>query len=148
MPVDDTLPNYAFEFIKDICKQFGPRFSCSDSEKRANLWIKDQFEGYCDEVHFEEFPTHPNLYPQGIIKVCGVSGGVAWVFMLLAPPFSIFAAIAILYALFTLFTELFSAHRQPIYGYLYRLVGDPAHAEELVQDVFLRAYRALPGLAG
>ena len=47
----------------------------------------------------------------------------------------------------TLFTELFSAHRQPIYGYLYRLVGDRAQAEELVQDVFLRAYRALPGLA-
>jgi RNA polymerase sigma factor (sigma-70 family) len=47
----------------------------------------------------------------------------------------------------TLFTELFSAHRQPIYGYLCRLVGDTAHAEELVQDVFLRAYRALPGLA-
>jgi len=47
----------------------------------------------------------------------------------------------------TLFTELFNAHRQPIYSYLYRLVGDLAHAEELVQDVFLRAYRALPGLA-
>ncbi len=45
-----------------------------------------------------------------------------------------------------LFTELYNDYRQPLYGYLRRLVGDEAHAEELVQDVFVRAYRALPGL--
>ena len=47
----------------------------------------------------------------------------------------------------SLFTELYNAYCQPLYGYLYRLVGDVAHAEELVQDVFVRAYRALPGVA-
>ncbi len=111
MPVDETLSNYAFDFIKDICEQFGPRFSCSSAEKKANLWIKDQFAGYCDDTHFEEFPTHPNLYPQGIIKMCGILGGVAWIFMPLMPPFSILSAIVILWALFTLFTELFLIKR-------------------------------------
>jgi RNA polymerase sigma-70 factor (ECF subfamily) len=41
-----------------------------------------------------------------------------------------------------LFTELYNAYCQPLYGYLYRLVGDVARAEELVQDVFMRAYAA------
>lgn len=45
-----------------------------------------------------------------------------------------------------LFIELYNEYRQPLYGYLHRLVGDEAHAEELVQDVFVRAYAALPGL--
>ncbi len=47
----------------------------------------------------------------------------------------------------TLFRALFEAYRQPLFAYLYRLVGDPGSAEDVVQDVFLRAYQALPRLA-
>ena len=47
----------------------------------------------------------------------------------------------------TLFRELFEAYRQPLFAYLYRLVGDLGNAEDVVQDVFLRAYEALPRLA-
>ncbi|MHB1357420.1 MAG: RNA polymerase sigma factor [Anaerolineae bacterium] len=47
----------------------------------------------------------------------------------------------------TLFESLFSSYRQPIYSYLYRLVGNLDPAEELLQDVFVNAYRALPRLA-
>jgi len=47
----------------------------------------------------------------------------------------------------TLFRQLFEAYRQPLFAYLYRLVGDLAQAEDLIQDVFLRAYGALPRLA-
>lgn len=47
----------------------------------------------------------------------------------------------------TLFEALFSSYRQPIYRYLYRLVGNLDPAEELLQDVFVNAYRALPRLA-
>ena len=43
----------------------------------------------------------------------------------------------------TLFEALFNAYRQPIYSYLYRLVGNLDPAEELLQDVFVNAYRAL-----
>ena len=45
-----------------------------------------------------------------------------------------------------LFEQLFDDYRQPILNYLYRLLGDGAQAEEVCQDVFLKAYRALPRL--
>lgn len=49
--------------------------------------------------------------------------------------------------LHTAFGELFEAYRQPMFAYLYRLLGDLGSAEDAVQDVFLRAYEALPRLA-
>lgn len=44
------------------------------------------------------------------------------------------------------FERLFAAHAGPIYNYLCRLLGDRVQAEDACQDVFLRAYRALPRL--
>lgn len=44
------------------------------------------------------------------------------------------------------FEQLFNTYQQPILNYLYRLLGDVERAEELTQDVFLKAYRALSGL--
>ncbi len=38
------------------------------------------------------------------------------------------------------FDALFARYGQPIFGYIYRSVGDPALAEELTQDVFLKAF--------
>ena len=43
----------------------------------------------------------------------------------------------------TLFEGLFREYQQPILNYLYRLVGEAARAEELTQDAFVKAYRAL-----
>lgn len=40
------------------------------------------------------------------------------------------------------FTELFRRYRQPIYGFFYRRVSDPVHAEELAQDTFFALIRA------
>jgi RNA polymerase sigma-70 factor (ECF subfamily) len=45
-----------------------------------------------------------------------------------------------------LFEQLFQTYQQPILNYLYRMMGDGARAEELTQDVFVRAYGALPNL--
>lgn len=45
-----------------------------------------------------------------------------------------------------LFERLFYEFQGAIVSYLYRLVGDAAQAEELAQDVFVRAYQALPRL--
>ena len=43
----------------------------------------------------------------------------------------------------SLFEDLFRDFRGPILNYLYRLIGDASRAEELTQDVFVKAYRAL-----
>lgn len=40
------------------------------------------------------------------------------------------------------FVELFRRHHHPMAQYLYRFTGSNARAEELVQDCFLRVYRA------
>jgi RNA polymerase sigma factor (sigma-70 family) len=44
------------------------------------------------------------------------------------------------------FERLFLEFQRPIYSYLCRLVGDRARAEELAQQVFVKAFQALPGL--
>lgn len=41
------------------------------------------------------------------------------------------------------FDALFTRYRQPIFGYLYRSVGDAAVAEELAQEVFLKVFQHL-----
>lgn len=46
------------------------------------------------------------------------------------------------------FDELVRAHRGHVYGMCYRYSGNRADAEDLVQEVFLRAYRGLPGFRG
>lgn len=38
------------------------------------------------------------------------------------------------------FDALFARYRQPIFGYVHRSVGDPALAEDLAQEVFLKAF--------
>ena len=45
-----------------------------------------------------------------------------------------------------LFERLFSSYRTPILNYLYRLLGDSVRAEEVTQDTFVKAYRALGDL--
>ena len=101
-----SYTDYAYNLIKDISEKFGPRYSSSEAEKNANLWIKEEFSKYCDETYVEEFETNPNLYPQGIFKVTGVFAGVAFVFIPLIFPFPLLSAIFISLGLFILFTEL------------------------------------------
>lgn len=43
------------------------------------------------------------------------------------------------------FSELVGRHQDRIYGLCLRWLGDPVAAEELAQDTFLSAWRALPG---
>ena len=46
------------------------------------------------------------------------------------------------------FEQLFRDHHRSIYVYLCRLVGDHKQAEDLTQDTFVKAYRALGPAAG
>ena len=42
------------------------------------------------------------------------------------------------------FERLFERYHTPVLNYLHRMVGDRALAEDLTQDSFVKAYRALP----
>ena len=44
------------------------------------------------------------------------------------------------------FERLFDSLQRPIVNYLYRLLGDSSRAEEVAQDVFVKAYKALAKL--
>ena len=43
-----------------------------------------------------------------------------------------------------LFEELFAQYEQPIYQYVYRLLGDAEDARDFTQDAFIKAYKKLP----
>lgn len=46
------------------------------------------------------------------------------------------------------FDDLVRTHRGRVYGLCYRYAGNSADAEDLAQEVFLRAYRGLSGFRG
>lgn len=41
------------------------------------------------------------------------------------------------------FDELYAAYKTPLYNYIYRLVGDREQADDLLQETFVKVYRAL-----
>lgn len=107
MKIDESYSDYMFNFVDTICKKFGPRYSCSDAEKNANVWIKEELDKFCDETFIDEFETRPALYPQGFIKVAGILGGISPLFMLLRFPFPIISFILVILGIIVLYTELF-----------------------------------------
>ncbi|TFG05773.1 MAG: M28 family peptidase [Promethearchaeota archaeon] len=111
MQANESLTEYAYNMIKHLEETFGPRYSSSEAEKKANLWVKEEFSKFCDEVHQEEFETRPNAYPQGIIKITGVLAGIAFIFMPFVFPLPLFSAIFVLLGLFILITNLFLGQR-------------------------------------
>ncbi len=44
------------------------------------------------------------------------------------------------------FAELLSSHEKEIYRFTYRLTGNPEDAADLLQDTFLKAFKAFPRL--
>src|ERR1700745_3793992 len=42
------------------------------------------------------------------------------------------------------FDQIYDEYKIPIYNYVYHLVGDREQADDLTQDTFLKAFRALP----
>src|SRR5262249_60143645 len=42
------------------------------------------------------------------------------------------------------FDQIYDEYKTPIYNYVYHLVGDREQADDLTQDTFLKAYKALP----
>jgi RNA polymerase sigma-70 factor (ECF subfamily) len=46
----------------------------------------------------------------------------------------------------SMFDRLAREYGQPVYRYVYGMLGDPEAAEDLTQDIFLKVFRALPQL--
>jgi hypothetical protein len=106
MKIDQILIEYMFNFIDKICNKFGPRYSCSKSEREANIWIEKELGKFCDETHLDEFQTKPGLYPQGLIKVAGIFSLLSPLFLSFMFPFMIISSILIFLGLFVLISEL------------------------------------------
>lgn len=106
MKIDDSYSDYMYNFVDHICKTFGPRYSCSEAERDANLWIRGELDKFCDETFIDEFQTHPGLYPQGLIKVAGILSGISIIFMPLMFPFPILSLVFILLGLLVVYSEL------------------------------------------
>jgi len=107
MKTDESYSEYMFNFIDTICTKFGPRYSCSEAEKNANIWIKKELDQFCDETFIDEFETRPAMYPQGFTKVAGFLGGISPVFMPLIFPFPILSFILVILGIIVLYSELF-----------------------------------------
>lgn len=107
MKTDESYSDYMYSFIDTICKKFGPRYSCSEAEKNANIWIKEELDNFCDETFIDEFETRPALYPQGFVKIAGILGGISPLFMPLMFPFPIISLILVILGITVLYSELF-----------------------------------------
>src|SRR5438309_12039885 len=46
------------------------------------------------------------------------------------------------------FDQIYDEYKTSIYNYVYHLVGDREQADDLTQDTFLKAYKALPKMDG
>lgn len=106
MKIDESYSDYMYNFVDTICNKFGPRYSCSNTEREANLWIKEELDRFCDQTFTDDFITKPALYPQGLIKITGVLAGISIIFMPLRYPFPILSAIFIILGLIVLYSEL------------------------------------------
>lgn len=42
------------------------------------------------------------------------------------------------------FDDIFARYHGPIYGYILSMIGNPEQAQDLTQDTFVKAYKALP----
>ncbi len=107
MEIEDSNSDYMYDIIETICKKFGPRYSCSEAEKNANIWIKEELDQFCDETFIDEFETRPAMYPQGFIKVAGFLGGISPFFLTLIFPFSLLSFILVILGVVVLYSELF-----------------------------------------
>jgi hypothetical protein len=106
LKVDNSYSEYMYDIIERICKKFGPRYSCSQAEKDANLWIRDELSQFADETFIDEFQTRPRMYPQGFIKFAGFFGGISPIFMIFRFPFPILSAVFVFLGLWVLYSEM------------------------------------------
>jgi len=67
--------NFAVRGVKKVCKECGPRPSCSPQEKKAQEMMRGELEACCDSVRMEPFRAAPGAFLLWVRT--GVLAGVA-----------------------------------------------------------------------
>ena len=106
MIIDKSYSDYMYNIVDTICRKFGTRYSCSNAERDANEWIKEELDTFSDKTILDEFTTRPAMYPQGFIKIAGIFGSLSPIFMIFQYPFPIFSALFVLIGLWVVFSEM------------------------------------------
>lgn len=85
--------NYAVRTIKHVCDTYGPRAPGSDSERKAQEYMREELAKCCDSSSVEEFPVHPNAF-LGWVPICSV--------MMIAAAVSYFVGLSVVSLVLTL----------------------------------------------
>ena len=71
--------NYAVRGVKKVCRECGPRPSCSDAERRAQEMMQKDLEACCDSVRAEPFQAAPGAFLLWVRTgvLAGIAGALA-----------------------------------------------------------------------
>ena len=106
----DENSDYMYNIIKDILEEVGPRYPCSENERKASEMMAEELKNKCDSVEIEEFKTYPRAL-HGWIKIAvGLILTSALIFMLLPLNSLIISIISLgidLLVIYMIFKHLF-----------------------------------------
>ncbi|MHA1734352.1 MAG: M28 family peptidase [Promethearchaeota archaeon] len=117
MKTDENDGKQMVEFVAQICEKFPDRYSGTESEHQAQLWIKEQLDEFCDETFVDPFEVRPGLYPVGLVKVAAFFLAVAPIFVPFRFPYTILPFLLSAFGFTVLLTHLFG--QQEWVGFLF-----------------------------
>ncbi len=106
MDKDLSYGQQAFALVSEICKEFGPRPSSSEAERKGSQYLKDKLKDLADEIKYDEFEVHPGLYPRGLIILASYCVYIAFVTHFLVFPYNLLSIFLPLFGLFIIFVSL------------------------------------------
>lgn len=65
----DENSDYMYNVEKTVLTEIGPRAPCSEKEREAAEWARNELSKHCDEAHLESFYCHPRAF-LGWIRFC------------------------------------------------------------------------------
>ena len=106
----DENSDYMYNIIKDVLEKAGPRFPCSENERKASEIMAEELKDKCDSVDIEEFQVYPRAL-HGWVKVAVALVVIGFLIDLLLPLNSlIISSITLgidLFVLYMIFKHLF-----------------------------------------
>lgn len=123
--------DYAYNFIKRILEEVGPRESGSNNEAKGAKIIQDELKNFCDEVDCEPFEVHPKAF-LGWIKI------VVWIYIassfLLLIPYWLPASYLFI-CILVVSINIFSVLLLYFEFVRYKLFSDPLYPKKISHNV-------------